>query len=72
MSVDENQENLFQMLAAHTTRTEDEILEFARAVEKKYADKGEVFSHLAAPWLGGQKTNWQCPWCQRIFLYDKK
>ena len=31
--------NLFQILAARTTGTEDEVSEFARVVEEKYADK---------------------------------
>ena len=39
MNVDEDWENLFQILAAHTTGTEDEVSEFAQAVEEKYADK---------------------------------
>ena len=39
MSADEDQENLFQILAARTTWTEDDVLKLARPVEEKNADK---------------------------------
>ena len=37
MNVDEDRENVFQILAARTTGTEDEVSEFAQAIEEKYA-----------------------------------
>ena len=46
MSVDEDRENLFQILSARTTGTEDKVLEFAWAVEENYADKKKFFCTL--------------------------
>ena len=46
MSVDEDRENFISNIAARTTGTEDEVLEFARGVEEKYADKKKFFPIL--------------------------
>ena len=40
--VDSDREDLFQILTANT----DEVLEFSRALEKKYADKKQFFRTL--------------------------
>lgn len=44
--VDSDRENLFQILTTRSTATEDEVLEFLRALEKKYADEREFFRTL--------------------------
>ena len=44
--VDSDREDLFQILTARTTAAEDEVLEFPRALGKKYADEKQFFRLL--------------------------
>ena len=44
--VDSGRKDLFQILTARTTATEDKVLEFSRALEKKYADEKQFFRTL--------------------------
>ena len=74
MSVDEDRENLFQILAARTTGTEDEVLEFACAVEENYADKKKFFHTLPLRGhMGLPKDKLAMSLVpEDIILYDKK
>ena len=44
--VDNDREDLFQILTACTTASEDEVLEFSRALEKKYVDEKQFIRIL--------------------------
>ena len=46
MSNDSDREELFQLLTARTTVTEDDVLEFLRGLEKKYENEKQFFRTL--------------------------
>ena len=46
MSSDSDQEELFRILTACTTVTKNNILEFLRGLEKKYANEEQFFHTL--------------------------
>ena len=44
--VDSDREDLFQILTARTTSSEDKVLELSRALGKKFADEKQFFRTL--------------------------